>query len=413
LTERNKRNIERMSEQNNQHYQKQHHFLSDSPWSAQLVMQKISLDTNAMLGDYSQQCLSIDESSNAKAGKHSVGVSRQHNGNLGKVDNCQTGVYATLCSGNVVGLINTRLFLPDQWINDSERCQKAGVPKVAIVKKTKIELALDMIKESLSVGVKFGWINADGLYGSSHIFCNTIEDLGQNFMVDIHKNQLVYLTEPKPYLPQLETRMGRPTNRFKVTEKSIRVDDYLSGLSDDDFKPIKIRKGTKGWIMGDIHLMEVWVWFWNGTQALPRKRTLMIRKGLKKGDPVKFCFSNIDINERTHQEFAFMQAQRHWVERAFEDGKGELGMADYQVRKYNAWYHHQALVMLAMQYVNKKKIELKQAVPLLSVRDVRLNIIAALKEQGAEMEKEINQMFERHRHRINDINRHYADNEHL
>jgi SRSO17 transposase len=108
-----------------------------------------------------------------------------------------------------------------------------------------------------------------------------------------------------------------------------------------------------------------------------------------------------------------MQAQRHWVERAFEDGKGELGMADYQVRKYNAWYHHQALVMLAMQYVNKKKIELKQVVPLLSVRDVRLNIIATLKEQGAEMEKEINQMFERHRHLINDINRHYADNEHL
>jgi len=139
----------------------------------------------------------------------------------------------------------------------------------------------------------------------------------------------------------------------------------------------------------------------------------MIRKGLKKGDPVKFCFSNIDINERTHQEFAFMQVQRHWVERAFEDGKGELGMADYQVRKHNAWYHHQALVMLAMQYLNKKKTELKQAVPLLSVRDVRLNIIAALKEQGAEMEKEINQMFERHQHRINDINRHYADNEHL
>jgi len=402
-----------MSEQNDQQYQKQHHFLSDSPWSAQSVMQKISLDTNAMLGDYSQQCLSIDESSNGKAGKHSVGVSRQHNGNLGKVDNCQTGVYATLCRGNVVGLINTRLFLPDEWSNNSKRCQKAGIPKEAIVKKTKIELALDMIRESLSVGVQFGWINADGLYGSSHSFCNTIEDLGQNFMVDIHKDQLVYLTEPKPFLPQLKTGIGRPTSRYKVNEKPVRVDDYLNGLSDSDFKRVKIRKGTKGWIKGDIHLMEVWVWHWEGKDAQPRKRTLMIRKGLKKGDPVKFCFSNLGINERTHQEFAFMQAQRHWVERAFEDGKGELGMADYQVRKYNAWYHHQALVMLAMQYVNKKKIELKQDLPLLSVRDVRISIIATLKEQGAQMGKEIDQMFERHRQRLYDINRYYTDNEYL
>jgi SRSO17 transposase len=402
-----------MSEQNNQHYQKQHHFLSDSPWSAQLLMQKISLDTNVMLGDYSQQCLSIDESSNAKAGKHSVGVSRQHNGNLGKIDNCQTGVYATLCSGNVVGLINTRLFLPDEWVNNSKRCQKAGVPKEAIVKKTKIDLALDMIRESLSVGVRFGWINADGLYGSSYTFCNTIEDLGQNFMVDIHKDQMVYLTEPHVFLPKLKTKIGRPTNRFKANEKTVRVDNYLEGLTDNDFKRVKIRKGTKGWIMGDIHLMEVWVWHWEGKDAQPRKRTLMIRKGLKKGDPVKFCLCNIGINERTHQEFAFMQAQRHWVERAFEDGKGELGMADYQVRKYNAWYHHQALVMLAMQYVNKKKTELKKDLPLLSVRDVRINIIATLKEQGAQMEKEIDQMFERHRQRLDDINRYYPDNEHL
>ena len=190
-----------MSEHTNQHYQKQHHFLSHSPWSAQSVMQKISLDTNATLGDYTQQCLSIDESSNAKAGRDSVGVSRQHNGNLGKIDNCQTGVYATLCSGNVVGIINTRLFLPDEWIDSPNRCLKAGVPKEVIIKKTKIDLALDMIRESISVGVQFGWINADGLYGSSYQFCKTIEDLGKDFMVDVHKDQYVYLTEPQLIIP--------------------------------------------------------------------------------------------------------------------------------------------------------------------------------------------------------------------
>jgi hypothetical protein len=205
--------------------------------------------------------------------------------------------------------------------------------------------------------------------------------------------------------------MGRTNTRLKVLEQSIKVDDYLLGLTSGDFNRVKIRKGTKGWIMGDIHLAQVWVW--DGKEEQPRERTLMIRKGLKKGDPIKYCLSNVPVSKRTDQQFAFMQAQRHWVERAFEDGKGELGMADYQVRKYNAWYHHQALVMLAMQFVNRKKIELKQDIPLISVRDVRLQLIATLKEQGTQMEKEIDQMLLRHQQRLKDINRYYPDNEHF
>ena len=298
--------------------------MCDSPWSAQALMRKLSRDTNALLGDYTQQSLCIDESSNGKAGKNSVGVSRQHNGNLGKVDNCQTGVYAFLCSGNKVGIIDTRLFLPDQWVDDPQRCKKAGMPKEAIVKKTKIELALDMIRESIEIGVKFGWVNADGLYGSSYNFCKTIEELGKDFVVGVNRDQQVYLQIPKSFLPE-----------FK---------------------------------------------------GLGRK---IIRKGFKKTDPVKFSISSIALNERTIQQFAFMQGQRYWEQRALGEGKGELGMADYQVRKYNAWFHHQALVMLAMQFVNKKKYEFKEDLPLLSVRDVRLLLITTLKEQGTQMEKEI------------------------
>ena len=86
-------------------------------------------------------------------------------------------------------------------------------------------------------------------------------------------------------MPQLKTTIGRPTNRFKINEKPLRVDEYIKTLSENDFQRTRIRQGTKGWIMGDIHLMQMWVWFSNGTEAKPRKRTLMIRKGLKKGRP--------------------------------------------------------------------------------------------------------------------------------
>jgi SRSO17 transposase len=400
-----------MTEQNQVCYQSQHHFLSDSPWSAAALMQRISLDTNAMLGDWQKQSYSIDESSNRKSGKHSVGVSSQYNGNLGKVENSQTGVYASLSSYNRVGIINARLFLPDEWAEDPARCAQAGVPKAAIVKKTKIELAIQMVRESLDAGVKFGWVNADGLYGSSYGFCKALDEMGQSFVVDVHTDQMVYLSEPALSVPEKKTARGRKPVLLKTGLSPIRVDDYLKGLCNTDFQTVKIRKGTKGWIKAKAHVARVWVW--DGKEPQARERTLLIRKPDKKKGPVKFALSNIPKESKTLQDFAFMQAQRFWIERAFEDCKGELGMADYQVRKYNAWYHHQALVMFAMQYINKTKIENQENIPLLSVRDIRLQIIALLKKDGTQMEIEIDQMLDRHRQRINDIMRYYPENDYF
>jgi len=168
-TERNKRNIERlpagkagMAEETGSNYQNQQQFISDSPWSARELMDQLSVDTNNVLGDKAHQALSIDESSNGKAGKHSVGVSHQYNGNKGKNDNCQTGVYASLGLGNKVCVIGAKLFLPDEWIEDPDRCAKAGIPKGAIVKKTKLELGLELIVGAIKMGSGLGGSMAMG-----------------------------------------------------------------------------------------------------------------------------------------------------------------------------------------------------------------------------------------------------------
>ena len=401
--ERSKRNIERMAEQNNQNYQSQHHFLSESPWSAQRLMQRIGLDTNKLFGDPEEQVLSVDESSEKKAGKNSVGVSRQYNGNMGKTENSQTAVYLSLSSGDKVGLINTRLFLPDEWLNDPKRCKKAGIPPEAIVKKSKPQLAVDMIKETVDSGVKFGWVTADGLYGQSYEFCKALDEMILKFVVDVHRDQHVYLNDPAPY-----ANPRSPKGKLITKETHIKVQDYYNSLDKSkDFEKVKIRRGTKGWIKADVHTVQVWVW--NEKEQKARSRTLVI----KKGDKLKFALSNIPVTEATPQEFAFKQGQRHWIERAFQDCKGELGMVEYQVRKFNAWYHHQALVMFALQFVNRKRIEMQKDIPLLSVRDVRLMLIVTLKEQGAQMENEINQMLVRHEQRIKDIERYYNENDYF
>lgn len=393
-----------MSEKTASDYQRQHHFISHSPWSASEVMGIVGKKCQQRLGSPEQVAYGIDESSVRKSGKGSVGVSRQYNGNLGKVENSQTGVYASLSKDHEVGLINARLFLPEEWVEDEARCKKAGIPAEARVKKTKIELALEMIKEDRERGIRFGWVNADGLYGSSSFFCNTLEDMGEKFVVDIHKDQHIYLQNPSPYVPSPTAKKGRKPTRKITDEASMEVKSYCQGLRKEDFSKINVRKGTKGWIKAYVHIKAVWVW--DGEEQQGRKRMLIIRKALGK-QPAKYALSNITDQGLSPQEFASMQSQRFWIERAFEDCKGELGMADYQVRKYIAWYHHQALFFMAYDYVNQTKKRNHDSLPLLSVRDVRLLIIAYLTENGNFMEKEVTDLLYRHYQRVKDILRHY------
>lgn len=405
LGERGKRNMERMSERTASDYRSNQHFMSTSPWDARKVMAVTAAKCNARLGDASGQCLSIDESSVSKSGQKSVGVSRQYNGNLGKVDNCQTGVYASLSKGNKVGLVNARLYLPKAWTEDKARCQKAGIPSDERGYKTKPQLASEMIRECVANGIKFGWVNADGLYGQSHAFRNGVADMGLYYVVDVHSDQQVFLSEPKIYLPESPKGKGRRPTKYKAEGQSITVRDYLKALPKQELVQTRIRKGTKGWITAGVHTTTVWTW--DGKEEKAREHTLIIRQG---GD-TKYCLSNWKQGERDTQQFALMQAQRFWIEHAFKECKGELGMADYQFRKHRAWYHHQALVMMAMDFINQEKETFGQDLPLLSLRDVRIQITAKFIEDGQYMEREIKAMYKRHHQRQNDINRYYPDDQ--
>ena len=112
----------------------------------------------------------VDEKAHLKKGTKSVGVARQYAGTSGKVDNCQVAVYLSLTAGKYSSLTNFRLFLPQQWIDNPARCQKAGIPKSERVFKTKPQLALEMIREHLKHGVQFDYVNGDGLYGNGFEF---------------------------------------------------------------------------------------------------------------------------------------------------------------------------------------------------------------------------------------------------
>lgn len=409
-TERGNRNIERMNEKVGGNYQSQQHFITNSPWSAVDAMKIVAKKTNKLLGSVKEQGLMIDESSNKKSGMDSVGVSRQHNGNLGKIENSQTGVYAALAREEKVGLVNSRLFLPEVWAKDAARCKAAGVPKEAIVYKTKQQLAVDMIDELDQDGIQYGWIGADGFYGVSSEFRQELDKRNKKYILDIHRNQHFYFEKPVIEIKHKTNKEGEQRILYKTKIKAESIEKYQKELSETDYRKTYIRKGTKGWIVADVHAVTIWTWDKQSAEA--SEKTLIISKK-KESNELKYAISNFLLKEKTISELALMHGQRHWIERAFRDEKNELGLAEYQIRQYKAWYHHQALVMMAMVFVLEKRIKLKNELPLLSTNDVRLNLIALLSKQGVTIDQEITNMTVRHNQRRNDINRYYPDNDYF
>ncbi len=153
-----------------------------------------------------------------------------------------------------------------------------------------------------------------------------------------------------------------------------------------------------------MHIAEVRVW--DGLEKQARRRVLVISRN-HRDNWIKYGLSNLDITSTPIERFAYMQAWRYQVERSFQNAESESGMSDCQVRKYNGWYHHMALVILAPAFIVKERIENNTDLPLLSSRDVRILIIALFTGDIAQIEKRKLQMRIRHRQRYKDIMRYY------
>ena len=308
-----------------------------------------------------------------KKGKESVGVSRQYAGVIGKVDNCQVGVYASLVNTTYASIINERLFLPKSWTNNQVRCVKADVPKEFQQYKTKPELALDMIKEDIERGVKFDWIGGDGLYGHNSELCKGIDKLDKFFVMDVHRDERVFISKPSFSIPLKTKRKGRKPTKLKADLQDIRLDELCKSLTVKQWKLENIRDAAKGKIQ--LYVYKTCVWTWDSKSEKATRRTLIITKTNETKPKIKYSFSNGQLNQYTHQEYGYFVAQRYWVERTFDDAKNELGMSGYQARKWKSWHHHHSLVMLTALFIMKQRLDNKDQVPLLSFRDTRLLLI--------------------------------------
>ena len=357
---RGAKNMERMEEDvPDFHYQRVHNFISHSPWDHRAVIDEVARRADGLLGGAPRTRVVIDESGFEKKGSESVGVARQYNGRLGKVENSQVAVFSSLAAGQQSTLVDARLYLPqEQWCQDEERCRKAGIPQEQRVFRTKPQLALESIRHLRQLGVHFHVVSADSGYGSDNAFLHELDGDGEIFVAEVHCDQHIWTEAPWPH--QEGARAGKPRKTPKASHPSQRVDHWAAAQQETDWRRLKVRDSDQGWVEVNYLARRVWL-LHNGESKLwwllvwenPDESS---NDGSKKKLPRRhYALSNAPADEDP-RVLVTDGVQRNTVERNFRDAKTEVGMADYQTRGWRAWHHHMALVMMAMLFLTQEKM---------------------------------------------------------
>lgn len=408
-----KSNIERMTERiPESDYDQLQHFISHSPWDAMAVMDSMSQKLHSTLSVPTKPInstnglgLIIDESGWEKSGKKSVGVARQYIGQVGKVSNGQVGVFAGLTDGTQVGLVQGRLYLPKEWTNDKARCDAAKIPPLEQIYRTKPELSVEILK-TLASTVTYDWVGGDDLYGNSFTLRQYLKQTKQCFVLDVSDDLGVYLTKPKLYIPKKKAGRGRTPTAYVCEQKPVQLKTLFKEIKEEDWQTITHRNGTKGPMIRKACMFDIYVW--KPIRGAQIESLQLLISTEQDGSEVKYslCFEP-DGNKLSLSTALYRQMQRYWVERAFQNVKEQLGMNQYQVRSWTAWYHHIALSLMALHFLLQIQKEDKGEIPLLSLPDIKLIFAKKLLNKLNSDEGLTRAIKVRHKKRKKDIERHF------
>jgi SRSO17 transposase len=324
-------------------------FLTVSPWEAQAVQQEIQAvfkeEFVPTAGEWAIGTVGvIDGSGFVKHGRESVGVQRQWCGRVGKKENCQVGVFLLGATPAGNALLDHQLYLPEQWAKDAARRKKTRVP-AEITFQTKPQIAAALLARST---VGFDWVTADEEFGRDGAFLDALEQGHQRYLVEVPCDTTVWTSKPMRQTPD---------------EFVWQVRHLADTLPAHAWQLIKLREGAKGPLAFEFARLRVWsVRHRHAGPCL----WLLIRRSLERVPEVKYYLSNAAADTPLRM-MAQVTGVRWRVEEFFEDGKGQLGMADYEARSWTSWHHHMSLVALAHLFVTQTRRDLKRKNPDLTL----------------------------------------------
>jgi SRSO17 transposase len=317
-------------------------FIGHVDWDHQPLLRTLAEQVATDLSE-ADGVIVFDPSGFPKKGTKSVGVSRQWCGRLGKLENCQVGVYMGYVSRKEQALVNVRLYLPKEWAKARMRRKEAGVPR-DIQFRTRQELALEMLDEHGSL-LPHSWVSGDDEMGRPASFRLALRDREQRYLLAVPSNTLVRDLDTPP--PQYSGRGRHPKSPFT------RVDSWCMALPEASWTRVDVRDGEKGPLVVDVVKCRVQARTKTGGSG-PDEVLFITRE--RQGDGTfkhDYYLSNADPGVAL-QEFSRVAKAAHRIEECFKRAKSDAGLADYQVRNWIAWHHHQTLALLAAWFLNQE-----------------------------------------------------------
>ena len=293
------------------------YLLSRADWDADAVRDELYTYSMQHLGD-PHGVLVLDETGFLKKGRHSAGVARQYTGTVGKVDNCQIGVFLSYASRLGHALLDRELYLPQAWTDDRERCRQAGIPEGRRF-ATKPQLAQQMLARAFAAGVLATWVTGDSVYGDNRPLRRWLEAQPQAYVLAVSGKEYVGLDAQQR-----------------------QVKTVLASLPAEGWTRLSAGDGAKGSRWYD------WRWVSLADPVDPTwRRWLLVRRSLSA--PADLTAYVVFAPQPTTLEEVVRVAGSRWtVESSFEVAKGEVGLDQYEVRSWTAWYRHITLAMWAL-----------------------------------------------------------------
>jgi SRSO17 transposase len=311
-------------------------FVGQGAWDDEEVTSELRRDVVRELAE-PDGVIVLDGSGFPKKGTHSCGVARQWCGRLGKKESCQIGVFLAYVGSKGHAPLDRRLYLPKDWADDPDRREAAHVPDDVVYRKV-WEIAEDLLKKD-GPGVPHGWVVGDDEFGRASDFRDRLRVRRERYVLDVPCNTTIRDLDATP------PSSSRPGRARKVPFR--RVDSWAAKLPAEGWTKLEIRDGAKGPIVVEAAMGRVQAKL--GRKNGPQERLVVIRTREAK-PKLTYAMTNA-ASSVPLAEVVKARLMRHRVERVFEEAKGEVGLAHYEVRSWVGWHHHVTLSLLALWFL--------------------------------------------------------------